>query len=81
MSAVLGGLAVFLALFLGLGAGFDYWWTGVGALSITLMFRFASLPMIETRMLERRPAFADYQRRVSIVVPWPPKPSSSAAGG
>jgi steroid 5-alpha reductase family enzyme len=47
------------------------WWTGVGALSITLMFRFASLPLVETRMLARRPGFAAHQRMVSMVVPWP----------
>ncbi len=50
-----------------------YWWTGVGALSITLMFRFASLPLIETRMRQRRPAFAAHQQRVSMVVPRPPR--------
>jgi len=50
-----------------------YWWTGIGALSITVMFRFASLPLIETRMRQRRPAFAAHQQRVSMVVPWPPR--------
>ena len=39
-----------------------WWWTVVGALSITLMFRFVSLPMIETRMLERRPGYAEFAR-------------------
>jgi len=37
------------------------------------MFRFASLPLIETRMRQRRPAFAAHQQRVSMVVPWPPR--------
>lgn len=49
------------------------WWTVIGPLSITLMFRFASLPLIETRMLARRPDFAAHQQRVSMVVPWPPR--------
>jgi steroid 5-alpha reductase family enzyme len=50
----------------------SWWWTAIGPLAITLMFRFASLPMIETRMLERRPErFADYQRRTPMVLPWP----------
>ena len=56
----------------GLAAAPAYWWTVIGPLAITLMFRFASLPLIETRMLARRPAFAEHQRRVSMVIPWPP---------
>jgi steroid 5-alpha reductase family enzyme len=50
------------------------WWlaTLIGPVGITLLFRFASLPLMETRMLARRPAFAEHQRRVSMVVPWPP---------
>jgi steroid 5-alpha reductase family enzyme len=44
------------------------WWTIVGPLAITLMFRFVSLPMIETRMRERRPAFADWAARSSLVL-------------
>jgi steroid 5-alpha reductase family enzyme len=47
------------------------WWTLVGPLSITLMFRFVSLPLIETRMRERRPGYADFARRSSLVLPWP----------
>jgi steroid 5-alpha reductase family enzyme len=55
----------------GLAAAPAYWWTVIGPLAITLMFRFASLPLIETRMLRRRPAFAAHQQRVSMVIPWP----------
>jgi steroid 5-alpha reductase family enzyme len=57
----------------GLAAAPAWWWTGIGPVSITLLFSFVSLPMIERRMLERRPAFAERQRRVSIVVPWFPR--------
>lgn len=57
----------------GLAAAPGWWWTVIGPVAITLMFRFASLPLIETRMLQRRPAFAEHQRRVSMVVPWPPR--------
>jgi steroid 5-alpha reductase family enzyme len=46
-----------------------WWWTLPGALSITLMFRLVSLPLIEGRMAARRPAFAEYQKRSSLVVP------------
>jgi steroid 5-alpha reductase family enzyme len=56
-----------------LAAAPGWWWTVIGPLAIALMFRFASLPLIETRMLRRRPAFAEHQRRVSMVIPWPPR--------
>ena len=59
------GLYVF-----GLAAAPSYWWTIVGPLAITLLFRFASLPLIENRMLQRRPGFAAHQQRVSMVIPW-----------
>lgn len=40
------------------------WWTGAGALAITLLFRFISLQLIDDRMLARRP---DYQKRIESV--------------
>jgi steroid 5-alpha reductase family enzyme len=46
-----------------------WWWTLVGPLGISLMFRFVSLPLIETRMLERRPAYAEWIQRSSLVIP------------
>jgi steroid 5-alpha reductase family enzyme len=52
-----------------LSANPGWWWTIVGPVSITLMFRFVSLPMIETRMKQRRPAYAEYAERSSLVVP------------
>jgi len=61
-----------LALF-GVAAAPAWWWSAVGAVSITLMFRYASLPMIETRMLESRPDYAAYAERTSRVIPWPPR--------
>ena len=58
----------------GVAADPSWWWTVVGPLSITLLFVFVSLPMIETRMLERRPeAFSEYVARTSLVVPLPPR--------
>jgi len=56
----------------GVAAAPAWWWiTRIGPVAITLLFRFASLPLIEARMLARRPAYAERQRRVSMVVPWP----------
>jgi steroid 5-alpha reductase family enzyme len=67
----LGEMGFWWGLWLfGLAADPSWWWSIVGPLSITLMFRFASLPMIETRMLERRPErFAAYQQRTPMVIP------------
>ena len=44
----------------------------LGALGVTSMIVFASIPMAERRALAKRPRFADYQRRVSGLVPWLP---------
>ena len=52
-----------------LAADPTYWWTGLGAVAITALFRFVSLPLIENRMLERRPGFADHMRTTPIVIP------------
>jgi steroid 5-alpha reductase family enzyme len=66
----LGEILFWWGLYLfGLAADPTWWWTIVGPLSISVMFRVVSLPMIEERMLARRPAFADVQQRIPIMVP------------
>jgi steroid 5-alpha reductase family enzyme len=67
-----------IALF-GIAAEPQWWWSAVGALSITLLFRFISLKLIEDRMLERRPDYPAYMSRTSRVIPWPPKPEGRSA--
>ncbi len=62
-----------LALFGIAAAPADWWWLGIGALAMLAMFLGASIPMMETRSLERRPAYADVVDRVSRFVPRPPK--------
>lgn len=42
----------------------------IGPLAITLMFFFVSVPLIETRQLERKPAFADQIASTSMIIPW-----------
>jgi steroid 5-alpha reductase family enzyme len=37
------------------------------------MFLFVSIPLIETRHLERRPGYEERARKVSLLVPWFPK--------
>lgn len=46
------------------------WWAASGAVLIILMFVFGTIPMAEKRALARRPEFAEYQRKVSVLVPW-----------
>jgi steroid 5-alpha reductase family enzyme len=41
-----------------LAAAPSLWWTGVGALSIYVLFRYISTPMIDRRHLVRRPDYA-----------------------
>ncbi len=50
-----------------------WWWIIPGALGMTAMFVFASIPFMDQRSLERRPEYADYMRRVSALVPLPPR--------
>lgn len=69
-----GELSFWYGLFLmGLGAAPDEWWRGAGALAMTALFLFISIPMIDKRMLARRPHYKDRIRRVSAVIPWPPR--------
>jgi steroid 5-alpha reductase family enzyme len=49
------------------------WWTIVGALSMTLLFFFISIPMIDKRMLKRRKDYEQIMKRIPAIVPWFPK--------
>jgi steroid 5-alpha reductase family enzyme len=57
----------------GVAANPTWWWTIIGPVSITLMFRFVSLPMVETRMLERRSAYAAHIQTTPLVFLRPPR--------
>jgi steroid 5-alpha reductase family enzyme len=68
-----GELSFWVGLFVfGLAAGAPVW-TGVGALTMVGLFAGASIPMAEKRSLKRRPHYAEHQRKVSMLIPWPPK--------
>lgn len=60
-----------LALF-GLAAAPTAWWLFAGAAAMLAMFLGASIPMMETRSLERRPGYQAVVDRVSRFVPRPP---------
>lgn len=63
---------VSLALF-GLAAGGFVWWAWIGVAAMVAMFLLVSIPLKETRMLARRPAYAARQRQVALLVPRPPR--------
>ena len=62
-----------LALFGVAAAPADWWWLILGALAILAMFLGASIPMMETRSLQRRPDYQDVIDRVPSFMPRPPK--------
>ena len=67
-----GEILFWWGLFLfGLSAAPARWWMVAGAISITVMFRLVSVPMIDERMLARRPQFAVLLRTLPAVIPWP----------
>ena len=66
----LGEILTWWGLFLmGLASGLQYWWTGIGALVITLMFVFISIPLIEKYSLRRRSDYKEYKREVPFLLP------------
>ncbi|MFM1876975.1 MAG: hypothetical protein RL266_2712 [Bacteroidota bacterium] len=56
-----------------LSASFDNWWTGLGALAITLMFVFVSVPLMDKRSMKRRPNFSDHMKVTRAILPIPKK--------
>jgi len=64
---------VSLALFGVATAPADAWWLSLGALGMLGMFLGGSIPMMETRSLERRPEYQAVIDRVSRFVPRPPR--------
>lgn len=51
----------------------QWWWILPGALGMTAMFCFASIPFMDQRSVERRPAYAEHMKKVSALIPLPPK--------
>lgn len=51
----------------------DQYWVYLGAAAMALMFQFASIPLMDERSAERRPAYREHMKKVSALVPWPPK--------
>ena len=56
--------------FFSLSAGYDMWWTVAGPLTVTIMFIFISIPMLEKREMERRPEYEEYMKEVGVLLPF-----------
>lgn len=54
-------------------------WTVVGAVLLTLLF-IGSTRFTESISVSRYPEYADYQRRTSAIVPWPPRRAADPQG-
>lgn len=68
-----GEISFWVGLFLfGLAGGAPLW-TGVGVVAMVALFVGASIPLAEKRSLARRPHYAEHQKRVSMLIPLPPK--------
>lgn len=48
-------------------------WVFAGAIAITVMFVFVSVPMLDARSKERRPGYEAHMKRVPAIFPWFPK--------
>lgn len=53
-----------------LSYGLRYYWTGIGALGVQLMFVLYSIPSMEKHLVEKRPSYRKYQQEVSCFFPW-----------
>jgi steroid 5-alpha reductase family enzyme len=62
------GLAAF-----GLAANPSAWWVVAGPAVMTALFLFISIPMIEKRMLRKRPAYAEVVKRYPVLLPLGPR--------
>ena len=58
---------------LGMASGAP-WWTILGPLVMSaLLIHFSGAGLMEDTIIVRRPGYADYIRRTSLFVPWPPQ--------
>ena len=53
--------------------GAPWWMVFSPALMTFLLLRVSGVPILEHGLKKRKPAYADYARRTSAFVPWPPK--------
>ena len=54
-----------------LAAAPSWWWTVAGPIAMVLLFTLVSVPLMDRRSLQRRPAYADHMRHVPPLLPIP----------
>jgi len=70
----LGDALLWWGLFLVCAAAADMLFTVFSPLLMTfLLLRVSGVPLLEASLKERRPGYAEYIRRTSSFVPWPPR--------
>jgi len=75
----LGEIGFWFGLYLfALATGPEAAWTGVGVLSMVVLFVTISIPMMERRMVAKRPGYAAVQKRIPMLLPWPPSRSADS---
>jgi steroid 5-alpha reductase family enzyme len=55
----------------GIVSNSQFWWTGIGILSLQILFLFISGPMMDKRILEKRPDYKAHMKKVSAFFPLP----------
>lgn len=48
----------------------EYYWTGIGTLSMIILFVFISIPMMDERHKATRIGYEEHMKRVSGLIPW-----------
>jgi steroid 5-alpha reductase family enzyme len=56
--------------FMAISADSSIYWTAAGFMAMYAMFRFISIPMMDERMIKKRPKYAELMNKVSQLVPW-----------
>jgi steroid 5-alpha reductase family enzyme len=71
----LGEIALWWGLWLfGLAAAPSWWWTVIGPVAMVVLFKAASIPLMDRRSLDRRRGYADHMRQVPALLPRPNRP-------
>ena len=65
----LGEILFWWGIYLTSVSFFTPWYAGAGALGITFLFVFISIPMMDKHMLQQRPAYARYMLEVRALIP------------
>ena len=65
----------------GLAANPSWWWTIIGPVAVTGLFLGVSVPMMDKRMLQRHPGYAELIGTRSAFLPLPPRRAPQRAPG